>query len=59
MHLRRPVDGRGLFWSGGHGSDTAPALFDLLLGAQVVGMATLLVSVDCTGVQRLLQIILS
>ena len=29
----------------------APALFDLLFGAQVVGEAALLAAVDCTGVQ--------
>ncbi|ERE88412.1 ATP-dependent Lon protease [Cricetulus griseus] len=38
-------------WSQGHGPGMAKALFYLLLGAQVVGVATLLVTVDRTGVQ--------
>ena len=39
-------------WSRGHMPGMTPALFDLLLGAQVVGMAALLLAaVDCTRVQ--------
>ena len=39
-------------WSRGHMPGMTTALFDLLLGAQVVGMAALLLAaVDCTRVQ--------
>lgn len=39
-------------WSQAHGTVMAPALLELLLGAQVVAVAALLLAaVDCTGVQ--------
>lgn len=43
----------GVFiWSQSHGPVMAPALLELLLGAQVVAVAALLLAaVDCTGVQ--------
>lgn len=39
----------GFIWSQRHGPGIATAVFDVLLGMQVVGVAALLATVDCTG----------
>lgn len=51
VFLTAAVAGRELYLVPGHRPGTAPALFDCLLWAQVVGMATLLEAVDCTEMQ--------